>query len=883
MSDESLRLVAEVVDKFTGPLRALRQGLQGIQSSPGMARVATDFGAVTRSVGNLSGAIRNTLVPALSAAGLAGLSVGGGLASISSVFATTTTRLNHLSASTGVAIQTMRELTALAPRIGIDENSVKSGLQSFSAAFDQIKRKQGETYIELYRKAPRLAEALVGSKSIDEALSHSLSFLAGVAKEKGPAQARLWSQMLFGTEDMAAVGELGVQGLRKALEEIRKRLGTIDPQAMATSKAFNNALHDMQDTAIGLRDAIGAEVLPMINELAKGARDFFDANKVSIRDGIAGFIKDVASFNWGEFITGIKETASSINGLVQSIGGWKTVLIGMVALKGVSLAAPVLGLAFAITKLTTALIALPLAKLGGMLGLMSAGGMAAGAASLVAAVAAALGMKAIADSRSKTLVPETNEQLEKLQAQRQELQGRLADAEKNGLGEGVTVRIRERIEHTDRELKNLRERLAKATEMGFAEGAEKAQPKIERETKGTFEKLKDWLSLSSMNGAPAGGGFMGAQIHRAALGASWGGGGSGYGAGRYGGGGNYGAGGYGGGGDAGYSGSPSTRVPSVGRSRGGASSAVSGSFGAAFDAPLAGGSGVPRVALPRFGPGMGTIGTPIKGTTFDQKAPGIIGRLMEDFSLTKEQAAGIVGNLGHESGGFKHMQEINPLGGGRGGFGWAQWTGPRRRQFEAWAKEKGLDPTSDEANYGFLRHELKTTERKSLAAVRGTHNARDATIAFESAFERSGVKAYGSRLKYASRALQAHERAGRDGHITAGPGPAWPSAWSAGDTRSGAVSSADGEGFDEARRQAGLKPSPGDLRYKPDSGVELLRKALRSGVTGSGINRVQGDASLRIQLDGFPRGTKTSTEFNGLFKEVSLNRGKAMPVASEEA
>ncbi|MBA4220163.1 MAG: hypothetical protein C0458_05465 [Methylobacterium sp.] len=151
---------------------------------------------------------------------------------------------------------------------------------------------------------------------------------------------------------------------------------------------------------------------------------------------------------------------------------------------------------------------------------------------------------------------------------------------------------------------------------------------------------------------------------------------------------------------------------------------------------------------------------PIQGTTFNQKAPGVMRRLMQDFGLTKEQAAGIVGNLGHESTGFNELQEKNPLiPGSRGGYGWAQWTGPRRRAFEAWAAEKGLDPASDEANYGFLKHELETSERGALAAVRGAKTVGEATVAFEQSYERAGIKHYGSRHRWAGRALTAYDSA----------------------------------------------------------------------------------------------------------------------------
>jgi hypothetical protein len=69
---------------------------------------------------------------------------------------------------------------------------------------------------------------------------------------------------------------------------------------------------------------------------------------------------------------------------------------------------------------------------------------------------------------------------------------------------------------------------------------------------------------------------------------------------------------------------------------------------------------------------------------FRQKAPAIMADLMRDFPpLDPLGAAAILGNIGHECDGFRHLQEIHPVA-GRGGLGWCQWTGPRRRAFEAW-------------------------------------------------------------------------------------------------------------------------------------------------------------------------------------------------------
>jgi hypothetical protein len=40
--------------------------------------------------------------------------------------------------------------------------------------------------------------------------------------------------------------------------------------------------------------------------------------------------------------------------------------------------------------------------------------------------------------------------------------------------------------------------------------------------------------------------------------------------------------------------------------------------------------------------------------------------------------------------------------------------------------------------------------------------------------------------------------------------------------------------------------------------------------------KVEGSASLRIQLDGFPRGTKATPDASGMFKTIELDRGRQM-------
>jgi len=109
--------------------------------------------------------------------------------------------------------------------------------------------------------------------------------------------------------------------------------------------------------------------------------------------------------------------------------------------------------------------------------------------------------------------------------------------------------------------------------------------------------------------------------------------------------------------------------------------------------------------------------------------------LKKDYNLTTEQAAAFAGNLWHETMGFQAFQEKGPKV-GRGGLGFAQWTASRRVTFEDYLKKQGnLSADDYGANYGYLKKELDSTEKKVLKTLRGqtVRSGEDGTNIKESA------------------------------------------------------------------------------------------------------------------------------------------------------
>lgn len=160
-------------------------------------------------------------------------------------------------------------------------------------------------------------------------------------------------------------------------------------------------------------------------------------------------------------------------------------------------------------------------------------------------------------------------------------------------------------------------------------------------------------------------------------------------------------------------------------------------------------------SMPAVSPSGQIAAKPTSSEEWNTIAPRLVSDLSRDLQLSPEQAAGVVGQLGHESAGFSTLQEQKPMvTGSKGGFGYAQWTGPRRRQFEDWASANNLDPTSYEANYGFLKNELTNSpEAKVVASLRAAPDAQTAGRVFTDQFLRPGIPGYDSRSNWTNKAL----------------------------------------------------------------------------------------------------------------------------------
>lgn len=98
---------------------------------------------------------------------------------------------------------------------------------------------------------------------------------------------------------------------------------------------------------------------------------------------------------------------------------------------------------------------------------------------------------------------------------------------------------------------------------------------------------------------------------------------------------------------------------------------------------------------------------------------------------------GFIMNFQDESGLNPSINEAKPLvPGSRGGFGLAQWTGPRRVALEQFAQQSGRDVADPNVQMDFLMHELQGPEANAAKTIMSAQNSGDAAVAIAQNFLR---------------------------------------------------------------------------------------------------------------------------------------------------
>lgn len=367
-----LAVVIKAVDQLSGPLRAimgkvraqtggLRDKLSALSNKSGLPILAARFGKVASAAGDLGKQIAGI------GAGIAGMATvaGAALFGMANAFAEDAGAIDDLAQQTGIAREKLQELDYAAQQTGVSTEEMTASMQAFS-------KNIGLAALGTGRAKDVLEGLKIALQNADGSARPTEAVLGDVAdklkKIKDPAKQAAVASRLFGGAGVKLLPMLkdGSAGLDQFAQRARELGLVMSAQSIKDADNFGDSLLDLQLAFKGVRNSIGAAVLPAFTALLGTLTTLV----VKYRPQIEAFAQDFAAKLperletltqfFGDLYDGIEPVISAIGTLADVFGGANLVLGTVGAMIAATVLPAMISLTTAVWGLGAAILATPI-------------------------------------------------------------------------------------------------------------------------------------------------------------------------------------------------------------------------------------------------------------------------------------------------------------------------------------------------------------------------------------------------------------------------------------------------------------------------------------------------------------------------------------------
>ena len=266
----------------------------------------------------------NSLKSTFKALSIAAAASAGALFGIAKSVADAGDQAAKLSRALGLTAQGYQALGFAAGIGGLKQAEFNVGIQRFSRSLTEAKRGM-ETYVR-----PFTALGISAKKLADQNLSAEETFLKvadALGKMPDGFEKTATAQELFGRSGAKLIPlfSSGAAGIRELMKEAETLGIVMGEDLLADSEEFQDAMLRAKSVIVGIRNTIGAKLIPVINNLLSYFKKIGLANKKLIESKLTAFIEGMISFI-KYVIMQLKALWYVVNGVVRLFGGWERVL-----------------------------------------------------------------------------------------------------------------------------------------------------------------------------------------------------------------------------------------------------------------------------------------------------------------------------------------------------------------------------------------------------------------------------------------------------------------------------------------------------------------------------------------------------------------------------
>lgn len=345
----TISAIFEAIDKISGPAKRIRVGLKNLKATVG--RVGGALKGLTKTAGIMT-------------AGIA--AAGAGALRFAESFASAGDNVAKTARSLGLGVEAFQEWRFAADRSGVSGAVFESSVQALTKRVGEAKAGVGALTTFLKKSNPQLLRQIKATTSSEEAFELYINALAAI---EDPAERAAAAAAAFGRSGlrMANLAAEGAAGIAKLRQEARDLGLVLSKEATKDGEEFTDSMTNLRAALSGVRNLIGARLLPVLKPLIEQFTRFLSSKRVQIAEAFSKAFdaigQAIEQINWGELWQGINSTIASIRSGVEAIGGWKVALAGLGAILAGPLVLALGSVIAAVAKLGVVLLANPVGLL----------------------------------------------------------------------------------------------------------------------------------------------------------------------------------------------------------------------------------------------------------------------------------------------------------------------------------------------------------------------------------------------------------------------------------------------------------------------------------------------------------------------------------------
>src|SRR6185437_6605801 len=273
MSDENLRLEAQLRDNMSPGLRKIKDQLQAFRMTPGM-QAATEgvrkLGTETAKFAEVGGKAGE----AFGAMGIGGLAVAGSFTAVVAQMrelGNRTIAMKEFARETGVSADWLNVWSHAGLHFGVSADAMQSALNHLTGQMPEFKNKTGQLFFLLSQRFPTITKKLL-SEDTEQQIKDITALLNSDKLKKDPQLQKKLANEFFGNGDeIEKLFKTGADGFWKEFQRQQKQLNPVNPELMKQAQTFLDATIKFNDSLENFENKTGPIFLKTMSKIVDGA------------------------------------------------------------------------------------------------------------------------------------------------------------------------------------------------------------------------------------------------------------------------------------------------------------------------------------------------------------------------------------------------------------------------------------------------------------------------------------------------------------------------------------------------------------------------------------------------------------------------------------